>query len=181
MQQMMVRIVLACASFSLGILASPAAAQQTAPGVQSSPTQAQPAGSLSQETQPAPAPEAAPLPPPFPPMPRSRPSHRWVDVGGHHVRRNQHHSARAHHHPARASHRRSHGLGARASASPRMVSRCHRMSYTQIMQHGSCRALMREELASSSHRHREHSRRHRATTHRAHVVRRHHHSRRHAR
>jgi len=37
------------------------------------------------------------------------------------------------------------------------------MTYRQIMRHGSCRALMKQELAATAHRNRHSTRRHKAS------------------
>lgn len=200
MQRIVLGVALAFATFSLAA-GSPLAAQQNPPDQQSTPTQSssQPVPQAS-DAPPPPATGVAPLPPPFPPMPSSRPSHRWVDMGGNHARRTEHHAKKVSHHKARASHRGSHASAsashrrshASASAShrrshakkaappsPRVMRRCHKMSYKQIMRSDSCRALMRQDLAASAHSERSH--RHKVVkTHRAHTSRqRHHSSRRH--
>lgn len=75
------RMILAGASLWLAVFAAPLQAQQTNTPATETPS------------------SVAPLPPPFPPMPSSRPSHRWVDVGGH--------SRTRAHHKASPSHRAS--------------------------------------------------------------------------
>ena len=125
-------------------------------------------------------PEQLPPPPPFPPMPSSRPSHRWVDIGNHHASR-AHHRARAAHAPARRTHHRrahasrtAHKARAAMHFSKKTIRSCHGMTYRQIMRHSNCRALMKQELAAPAHRHRTS---HRAIHHKAsanHKIARHH-------
>ena len=160
-------VVLACAIVTFGMLASPLGAQQEPP----------PTGqSMSEAAQPAPTPQAeTPTPPPFPPMPSARPSHRWVVVGDRHARRVHRHSTRHH---AMRTHQRTHARNLsthRARSSPhfsrRTIRSCHRMTYSQIMRHGTCRALMKHELAATTHRH--HATRHHHRSRHHHSVRRH--------
>jgi hypothetical protein len=151
-------LVLACATLAFGMLASPLGAQQ-APGGSASPTEQPTADTMP----PAPPPQAEqlPPPPPFPPMPSSRPSHRWVDTGNHHASR-AHHRARTAHAPARRTHHRrthasrraAHNARAAMHFSKKTIRSCHGMSYRQIMRRSSCRALMKQELAAPAHRHR---------------------------
>jgi hypothetical protein len=150
-------LVLACASLSFALLASPLAAQETARAVA----------------------EQLPPAPPMPPMPNSKV--RWVDVGGHTSR------ARAKASPARHAasvkrdskihsaskprttkqDRASHKAGktkapsSKATASRRQVREdkpkhfsaktirsCHAMTYRQILRNSSCRAMIKQELAA---------------------------------
>ena len=158
--QMQPILVLACASLAFGMLASPLAAQEAA--------------------QPVPQAEQLPPPPPFPPMPSSKPSHRWVDVGAPRTSRARSKASPAHHassakrnHKARSSDkaRTSH----KATASHRSVRRakpvhfsaktvrsCHAMTYRQIMRNSSCRAMIKQELAAPAPTHRTS---HKATAH----------------
>jgi hypothetical protein len=154
--------LLACAAFAVGAFcSSPVGAQQTPREQLPVPVQ-QP---TSEEVPPPPAPQAEPVPPPFPPMPRARPSHRWVDTGNHHSRRSHPRTARAHHRRTHNSHRR-HKPVPTAHFARRTVRSCHGMTYRQIMRHGSCRSLMRQELAAAAHRHRHATHRHRSSGHR---------------
>jgi len=152
---------LACAVFGLALLEAPLAAQDAA---LASPAAAQ-----------------LPPPPPFPPMPSSRPSHRTVNLGGHHASRSHavKSSARkartATHHASLTKHRAETSKRVRSSkgghSSKRAVHRsanrdkplhfskttirqCHAMTYRQIMGHSSCRALMKQELAAAPAKHR---------------------------
>ena len=160
-ETMMRQIALVCAALSLGIFVSPASAQQAPPEQASPPSQqtgpTEPASpteqSMPEEAQPPSAPQTEPLPPPFPPMPRARPSHRWVDLG-------EKHKSRAHRHSAR-THRR-HASKERRAARPssRMTRRCLGMSLRQAMRQPACRSLMRNDLHASAHRHHHHSARH---------------------
>jgi len=167
---------LARAAFALAVLGSPLGAQDL-PGGPVAQTE-QPAPDMAP---PAPPPQAEqlPPPPPFPPMPSARPSHRWVDVGGHHASGARHSSRKAHARAKPSKHRRAHAKHRSAhKAKPMHFSRktirsCHGMSYRQIMRHPSCRALMKQELAAPTHRHR--AARHKASAHKA---RRHHSARR---
>lgn len=158
----MLRLRLASIALILGVVAVPGSAQQ-------SPDQAQPSTYVP------------PAPPPFPPMPNSRPSHRWVDSSGHHSSRPQHHATKAKHHTAKPSkhstksrhettksrrHKagsRHHGEKAHATKvhlSPRTIRKCHGMDYRQIMKHKYCRALMKQEISSEDSKHARVSGRH---------------------
>ncbi len=155
----MQRIVLVCAAVSLGIFASPVAAQQADNG-------SPPAAPAS----PAPDAYQLPPPPPFPPMPKTDPHHRWVDTGSHRSATKHHSAARthhqastAHHSKARASHSKARAHQAKTRVhhptthapkvhlSRKTIRQCHAMSYKQIMKHSNCRALMRQELAAADH------------------------------
>jgi hypothetical protein len=143
-------LVLACATLAFALTPSPLRAQAEQQAA-------------AQSVPPAPPPEAQqlPPPPPFPPMPSSRPSHRFVDMGSHRSSRVTHRARPAKHH-ASASKHRLHGRARKHAAhkdkplhlSKRTIRQCHAMTYRQIMRHGSCRALMKQELAASSTKHR---------------------------
>ena len=192
--------VLYCASLLLAFFASPALAQQAMPERQVQLAQQMAAGQTAQpansDTQSPPT-SVAPLPPPFPPMPSSRPSHRWVDMGEHHVGRARHKAAPARHttksdlrrsrrklaaedhhsrhHHGRTDVRRSHKERAKDRPSAKTIRRCHDMSYKQIMRSSSCRALMKQELSGLEHRDR-HASRHEKAASRRHEVKAHRHS-----
>jgi len=172
----MPRIVMACAALAFGIFASPSTAQQTS---QAQPfASAQPAGgaeSLPPETQ------AMPEPPPFPPMPKARPSHRWT-TPDHHAASTHHrvtharHSSSASHHRATSAHHgsthhrvsRTHREKAHqrvVKPSARTVRFCHRLTYTKIMRNSSCRALMSQELKAAAATRHHHATHHHATHH----------------
>ena len=128
------------------------------------------------ESVPAAPPEAEqlPPPPPFPPMPSARPSHRWVDVGGHHRSSAKHKARAVRHHAtkAKAHGRRTHAARRAAHKarplhfSRKTIRQCHAMSYRQIMRHSSCRAMMKQELAAAP-KHKAKARHHSARHHRA--------------
>ncbi|MFL6720770.1 MAG: hypothetical protein ACJ8FT_03060 [Sphingomonas sp.] len=167
------RVVLVCAAFSFAIFASPLAAQQTPPPAETVP--------------PA---STAPQPPPFPPMPSSRPSHRWVDVGAHHSA-SSHHAGPARHHAAatRERHRaattrerhakahreKKHGHQAAVHLSRKTIRQCHEMSYKQLMRNSNCRSLMRQELDTAESRHHKAAHVHKAAARRHKAERREHH------
>lgn len=192
-EKMMRQIALLCAAISMGIFVSPASAQQTppeqaappaqqtapnepaSPSTQSMPEGAQPP-STSQE-EPAP-------PPPFPPMPRARPTHRWVDVGGEHRSRKHHQSARSKRQSTRSHHqhsaKRSRTAQPTSKMSSRMTRRCLGMSVRQAMKKSTCRSLMRDNLHASEARrhpsaHRHNAARHHASARRHNAVHRHRH------
>lgn len=131
--------VLACAAFALGIVASPAAAQ---PALVGQLVQAQP-----QE----------PAPPPFPPMPRAKPSHRWVDVGGHHgssrhpTTHGRHRTTRTKHHATRSEHRSTRSHHAKAHAAHHLTRAekdlryCQQLTPRHQMRNSRCKALLRDE------------------------------------
>ena len=159
------RLIFLAAAFA--IVASPVAAQQTFADPTSSPpqqTSSDQATSPSQQSAPEtspPGPEQqsapAPVPPPFPPMPRARPSHRWVDVGGH--------RARPAHHQMKRSHRREAAAGRRTPRmSRRELRKCHRMTAKQLRRSHACRALVlhgNEGRKAHSHHHRQDHHHHR--------------------
>jgi hypothetical protein len=154
------------------MLASPLAAQEASPPVSKA--------------------EQLPPPPPFPPMPSAKPSHRWVDMGGPSRARSKasparHHASPVKHdrkahassksrtsHRARTSHK---ARGSKATASHRPVGKakpmhfsaktvrsCHAMTYRQIIRNSSCRAMIKQELAAPAATHRTN---HKASAHRA--------------
>jgi type IV secretory pathway VirB10-like protein len=155
------RLVGICSALSLGILATSVHAQQTSvppappPDMQSSPS----------------------VPPPFPPMPTREPSHRHVDMGEHHrsshsshrSTRSSHHTISKSHHTTRHSRKSErheaharHGKKSHHEAAPTLSKKqkrqCKKMSYSQLLKHSSCAALLQSELKSESHpKHRSHS------------------------
>jgi hypothetical protein len=161
--------ILACATLAFCLLASPLAAQEAA-------------------QQPAPQAEQLPPPPPFPPMPSSKPSHRWVDMGGHTSRARPKASSPRHHaspvkrdrkarssNKTQASHKAAKSHKATASHrsvrkdkpvhfSAKTVRSCHAMTYRQIIRNSSCRAMIKQELAAPAPTHRTN---HKASAHRA--------------
>jgi hypothetical protein len=146
----MQRIILACAASIF--LTSPLRAQQappdqsipeqTVPPAQSPPPSSQPASDL----------------PPFAPPPPARLYDNYRPAGHHRTKANhrgtRHRHATAHH---QATHRAVH-------ASKRTIRRCHSMTYHQIMRHGSCRALIRQELKAPERTH-HHASHHRSARH----------------
>jgi len=158
----MQRLVLACAAFMA--LATPLKAQQAPDPTTPEQTLPPPQPPVSSQ----PAPDALP---PFIPPPRARLYDSYRPAAHHHAR--QHHRRAVHRHVSR--HRRV-AIRHRAAQHHRVVHasrltirRCHSMTYKQIMRHGSCRALMRQELSAPKHvRHhaRHHVRHHRSRHHR---------------
>lgn len=164
--------ILGCATFALGLLAPPLAAQEVAQAA----LQAQ----------------QLPPPPPMPPMPSSR--HRWVDMGDPTSRARSKASPARHasspkrdskvhassksrpnrktatshktavSHKARTSHKASKSKTAASHRavredkvmhfSAKTVRSCHAMSYRQIMRSSSCRAMIKQELAAPAPKHR---------------------------
>lgn len=118
-------------------------------------------------------------PPPFPAMPRARPSSRCVNTCGgksksvhrstaHHETAKSRHSVKSAHHATSSRH---HGTKARKEAerknhkktrahepalhlSHAAIRRCHKEDYRQLMNDGKCRALMAEELKAREPHHR---------------------------
>lgn len=136
---------LACAAFALGLLGSPLAAQDMA--------------------QATPQAQELPPPPPFPPMPSSRPSHRTVNLSGHHSSRShtakssarkarptKHHASSTKHRARTHSTKRSVHKDKPLHLSKKTIRQCHGMTYRQIMRNSSCRALMKQELAAPTHK-----------------------------
>jgi hypothetical protein len=163
------RAMLVCAALAFGIFASPSSAQQTTPD-QTLP----PAQQTAPEVPPAPPPDlqTAPAPPPpFAPMPRARPTHRWVDING---RRASHAHRRAPH-----AHRSARHAHHRATSSTRKTERwCRSLSHRQKLRHSACRALTGRPHHRTKHRHhtathRHHQIHHRRVHHHHKVVHRH--------
>ena len=142
----MKHIALAGAAFAFAIAPSALTAQQTSPDQQT-----------PQVNQSAPS---STTPPPFPPFTRA-PSHRWVDVGDHHKASTHHHAAPARHHAAasesrhgkRSHHKASAEREQPVTASKKTIRRCHNLTYKQIMQQSTCRALMKQDLEASDRKH----------------------------
>ncbi len=140
-----------CTGLALAILASGGAAQQVLPAQQPS---------VIQQTGPDEGQRPAEsVPPPLPPMPSARPSHRWVDTDDHHTMSSHHHAARsryhapsAHHHASPTDQYATHEHHPTPHFSTRTIRECHGMTYQQVMRHSSCRALMREDLEAAEHR-----------------------------
>ena len=138
-------------------LASPVAAQQTSAD-QATSTMQQTQSDQTTAPTPQPAPEMPPpgpeqqsapepVPPPFPPMPRARPTHRWVDIGNHKVRAAHHRSKRPHR-PTAAKHHR------RPAISRRELHKCRHMNPKQLRRNHFCRTLLRHRVqGESAHRH----------------------------
>ena len=149
----MQRIILVCAAFMF--LVTPLCAQQAPPG-QLIPEQSVPPSQSPPESQPE-----SDLPPPFVPPPAARVYDYHRPAARHHT--NAHHYGSAHHRGtrhARARRHATHGHHRAVHPSKRTIRRCHSMTYSQIMRHDSCRALMRQELKASEggHRHVSHHR-----------------------
>jgi len=167
-EKMMRQIALICAALGFGVLGSPASAQQT-PSEQTTPPAQQtgsnqPASpteqSTPQQAQPPSSPQTEPLPPPFPPMPRARPSHRWVDLG---EPRKHRHPAPTHRHQAKANRHEAKASRHQAHPSSKMTRRCLDMTLRQAMRRPVCRSLMQPEHHPSAHRHHPSARKHNAT------------------
>jgi hypothetical protein len=98
-------------------------------------------------------PQAAPELPPFIPPPRAR-------IYDHH-RTTAHHRPAPHHRATARRHTTAHQVTREhhpaVHLSKRTMRQCHKMTYRQIMQHSSCRALISQDLAAAE--------RHHATTH----------------
>jgi hypothetical protein len=149
----MKRAALVCAALAFAISGAPVGAQQT---VATEPV-AQP-----QQTSEAPPPPLAStagpeLPPPFPPMPKRAPRHRFVDVGhsssshsssSHSSRRStaraNHSSGRTHHQAAKSHSRTTHATH-KSSRKERDLRYCRALSHGKMMRNSKCRALMREQ------------------------------------
>jgi type IV secretory pathway VirB10-like protein len=141
---MIVRLgALGCAAFALGILASPAAAQQAAPD------------QLAQATPQA----EEPTPPPFPPMPRAKPSHRWTSspphsaAPEHRTTHSEHRTTRSHH--AKSGHSKSHS---KSHAKPHLTRTekdlryCHQLNHRHQMRNARCKALLADEKRAAERR-----------------------------
>lgn len=171
-EKMMRQIALLCAAISMGIFVSPASAQQappeqaTPPAQQTGPNEpASPTGqSMPEEAQPPSTSQEEPPPPPFPPMPRARPTHRWVDLGGEHRSRAHHQSARSKRQSARSHHQHSAKRSRAAQPTSRMTRRCLSMSVRQAMKQPTCRSLMRDNLHANEARHHPSAHRHNAAS-----------------
>lgn len=136
------RVILGC--LALLFLTSPLGAQQ-APPDQTVPDQAVPQS-------PPPSTQSPTDLPPFIPPPRARLYDNYRTAVHHratHHRVIRHHRRTSRHHATRRHHAARHAV----HFSKRTVRRCHAMAYNQIMRHGSCRVLMKQELLTSTHRH----------------------------
>jgi hypothetical protein len=179
----MQRIVMAWAALSLGIVASPLAAQQ-AGGT----AEAQLETRYLQSVPPAPPPPraryVAPKPPPFPPMPRTAPKKRSTKAVTVHrsspkatARRHEtskhaatKHAASKRHQAASKRHdtRRARTVTpAKVHLSKKTIRQCHAMSYSQILGHKNCRALMKQELSAADQKHQASKRKAKAAKHKA--------------
>lgn len=165
-ETMMRQIALLSAAISMGIFVSPASAQQAPPDQSAQPTQ--PASSTGQSMpdqaqQPSSSQEEPPPPPPFPPMPRARPSHRWVDLGPEHKSRAHRQSTRSHRDHATKTEREHGGKAHRGRAgkksreeqpiAKKMSRKCLKMSVREAMRQSSCRSMMRDNLQEKTARH----------------------------
>lgn len=180
--------ILLIAAFA--ILASPLAAQQTSVGQVSSSTQQAPPDQTAAPTQqpapelPPPTPEQqsapAPVPPPFPPMSRAHPTHRWVNIEGHKARHVRHRSERRHRLAAANHHRKP-------PMSRRELRKCRNLTKKQLRRNHLCRALVLHEVRGANahrhhhqhghqHHHRAKTKQSRASSRRLHQSRRRHHS-----
>jgi hypothetical protein len=178
----MQRIVLAWAALALGLSGSPAAAQQ-AHGGPTSDIATRYLQSVPPAPPPPRTHKVATKPPPFPPMPRAEPKPRWAKAATHSSRtspktktahkapsKRQTASAKRHqtaskHKPASSKRqtvksKRKQASKSTASARPaklnlsaKTIRQCHGMSYSQIMGHRNCRALMKQELAVADAKH----------------------------
>jgi hypothetical protein len=181
------RIGFVCAAVALGLLASPVAAQQVPadqrltmeqPGQAAVPPAPPPDMAASSSVPPAPPPDVQISPgglPPFPPMSKRPPQHRWVDMGDHHRPRHVRRAPRTHH-KAKAAHRRASHARHRLTRKQKDLRYCHALSHRRMMHNHRCVTLVRHEKAAK-HRHGAH--RHKATHHRTRVHRRRHHVVRH--
>ena len=141
----MQRIILGCAAVIF--LTSPLAAQQAPPD------QSIPGQTVPPPQSPPPSSQPASDLPPFVPPPPARLYDNYRPAAHHRARANhrgtRHHLGSPHHH-ATMRHHATHRV---AHVSKRTIRRCHSMTYNQIMRHGSCRALMRQELKAPERRH----------------------------
>lgn len=139
---MIVRLgLVAFAAVALGMFASPVAAQPVPPD------------------QLAQAQRQEPAPPPFPPMPRARPSHRFVDVGQHRTTSTHRkttrarHSSGSEHHRATTGHR--HGktrVTHYLTRTERDLRYCHQLTHRNQMRNSRCKLLLRDEKRAAEHR-----------------------------
>lgn len=118
---------------------APPAAQQTAPPAQQPVPEALSANPDSQAAQ-------TPVPPPFPPMPSARPSHRWVDIGAR-SGRTYHRSRHVHQRPKSARHRTARVRGKSAT------QMCHAARHGHSRRHNLCAAPVRHGHRVAVHRH----------------------------
>lgn len=152
---LVVRLFSVAAAFT--ILISPVAAGKAFAEQATSSAQQTPSDEVQGSAQ-QPAPETppadqeaapAPVPPPFPPMPRARPSHRWVDVGNHRVTPAHRRSGHSHQPPVRA-HRRTKVI------SRQDLHRCHGMTCKQKRREHECRASLSHHDRGTISRHHHH-------------------------
>jgi hypothetical protein len=140
----------ACAAVALAIFAVPVGAQTVPPDQSPYPETSVP---------PAPPPDRARQPapelPPFIPPPRARIYDHHRTTARH--RATPHHRATANHRATARRHTTAHQvtreLHPAVHLSKRTMRQCHKMTYRQIMQHSSCRALIRQDLAAAERHH----------------------------
>lgn len=148
------RLSTICAAAALGMFAVPLAAQQMPPDQTTVPGQPQtPSDQSPMPPEPQTTPDLPPPPPPFPPMPRAKPTHRWVSVdwpnhGYRHHRNHVHNRHDAHH---RRGHRPTRHRGGRTTT--KTIRWCGHMSDRAMMRHRACRALLGAEQQHRAGRH----------------------------
>ena len=161
----MQRIVMAWAALSLGMVASPLAAQQAGMTPAAIETR------YLQSVPPAPPPPraryVAPKPPPFPPMPKVQPHKRSTKAATRHSSHTSRKAKPARHlaskpHRTTSKHAKT-VRPAKVHLSKKTIRQCHGISYKQIMAHRYCRALMQQEISAANQQHKA-VKRHRAAT-----------------
>jgi hypothetical protein len=145
MESIIRRAALICAALSLGVFSSALQAQQTTPEQPQTSQQQIPAS-----VPPAPPPDRDTTPPPFPPMSRTAPRHRWVDMGGHRSARS-HHVRSAVRHPSAARHVGRHERQSANGLTKAELRRCKSLSHHQLRRNSKCQAALRSERAARTH------------------------------
>jgi hypothetical protein len=163
----MQRIVLALAALALGLSGSPVAAQQAHGGPTSDI-----ATRYLQSVPPAPPPPRKVMSKPRPTKPATHSTRTSPKAKTAHKAASKRHTASAKRHQTASKHKpasskrqavkskRKQASKSTASARPaklnlsaKTIRQCHGMSYSQLMWHRNCRALMKQELAVADAKH----------------------------
>jgi hypothetical protein len=144
MESIIRRAALICAALSFGVFSSALQAQQTTPE--------QPQQQVPPSVPPAPPPDRETTPPPFPPMSRTAPRHRFVDMGGHRSARS-HHASSAVRHPSAARHVGRHERQSATGLTKAELRRCKSLSHHQLRRNSKCQAALRSERAAKTENH----------------------------
>jgi len=134
-------MALACAAAALSLFASPLTAQEAVPPA--------PPPDSTPAVPPAPPPDRQVTPggpPPFLPMPKRPPQHRWVDMGGHHRT-----STTRHRTVSRAHHKKTKAARHRLTRTEKDIRYCDSLSHRKAMHNHVCAKLMKQRAKAKAH------------------------------